>query len=68
MTSFIKKQDIDFSKLTNDCSLTPEEFAQYLDLGIEMLFYVEEDTFDRKDVQNVVYAIKRIIDNLRKLE
>lgn len=67
MTSLMK-EPIDFSKLNDNCSLSPEEFAKYLDLGIEMLFYIEEDTFDRKDIQNVVYAMKRIIDNLRKLE
>ena len=66
MTSLIKKQEIDFSKLVDDCSLSPEEFAKCLDMGVEMLFYIEEDTFDRKDIQNVVFAIKRIIDNLRK--
>ncbi|MEP1489322.1 MAG: hypothetical protein ABJK28_12945 [Algibacter sp.] len=62
----MRKQEIDFSKLINDCSLSPEGFAKYLDMGVEMLFYIEEDTFDRKDIQNVVFAIKRIIDNLRK--
>jgi hypothetical protein len=66
MTSSVKKQEIDFSKLVDGCSLSPEEFAKCLDLGIEMLFYIEEDTFHRKDVQNVVFAIRRIIDNLRK--
>ena len=68
MASYMKKQEIDFSKLVDNCSLSPDEFTKYLDLGVEMLFYVEADTFDRKDIQNVVYAIKRIIDNLRKLE
>ena len=66
MTSFMKKQNIDFSRLIDDCSLTPVEFAECLDKGIEMLFYIEEDTFDRKDIQNVVYALKRISDSLRK--
>lgn len=68
MTSLTKKQEIDFSKLVDDCSLSPDEFVKYLDLGVEMLFYIEEDTFDRKDIQNAVFAIKRIIDNLRKLK
>ncbi|TGV01643.1 hypothetical protein [Flavivirga rizhaonensis] len=66
MTSLIKKQEIDFSKLVDNCSLSPEEFEKHLDMGVEMLFYIEEGTFDRKDIQNVVFAIKRIIDNLKK--
>ncbi len=65
MTSFMKKQKIDFSKLVDDCFLSPEEFAECLDKGVEMLFYIEEDTFDRKDIQNVVFALKRISDSLK---
>ncbi len=68
MTSPMKKQDIDFSKLVSDTSFSPEEFAKCLDLGVEMLFYIEENTFDRKDIQNVVFALRRISDYLRKCE
>ena len=66
MTSFMKKQEIDFSKLVDDCFLSPEEFAECLDKGVEMLFFIEEDTFDRKDVQSVVSAIKGIANALKK--
>ncbi len=45
---------------------TNEELADCLDKGIEMLFFIEEDIFDRKDVQNVVFAIRRVQDVLRK--
>ncbi|MBJ6369102.1 hypothetical protein [Snuella sedimenti] len=62
----MRNQEIDFSKLIDNCSLSPEEFAKYLDLGVEMLFYIEEDIFDKKDIQNVVFTMKRIVDNLKK--
>ena len=47
---------------------SPLELAKYLDLAVEMLFYIEEDTFDRKEIQDVVSAIRGIIDALRKRE
>ena len=45
---------------------SPEELAKILDYGIEMLFYLEADTFDRKEVQNVVAAIRGIVVGLRE--
>lgn len=68
MTSFMKEQNVDFSKLMDDCFLSPEEFAERLDKGIEMLFYIEDNTFHKKDIQNVVFALKRTSENLRKQE
>ena len=44
---------------------TPEELAKVLDFGIEMLFYLEADTFDRKEVQQVVSAMRGIVVGLR---
>ena len=55
-------------KLIDDSYGSPRELIKHLDLGIEMLFYIEEDTFDRKDVQNVVSALKIIITVLRQQE
>ena len=43
----------------------PEELAKVLDLAVEMLFYLEEDTFDRKEVQQVVAALRGIVVGLR---
>jgi len=43
----------------------PEELAKVLDLALEMLFYLEEDTFDRKEVQQVVAALREILVGLR---
>lgn len=65
MTSSIKKSEMDFSKLTDDCPLSIEDFTEHLDLAIEMLFYIEKDTFDTKDIQNVVFVLKRIRNKLR---
>jgi len=44
---------------------SPKELAKVLDLGLEMLFYLEEDTFDRKEVQQVVTALRGIVVGLR---
>ncbi|MBW8243414.1 hypothetical protein K1F50_11430 [Muricauda oceani] len=44
---------------------SPEELAKVLDLALEMLFYLEEDTFDRKEVHEVVAALRGIVVGLR---
>ena len=44
---------------------SPEELAKVLDLALKMLFYLEEDTFDRKEVQQVVAALRGIVVGLR---
>ena len=44
---------------------TPEELAKILDYGIEMLFYLEEGSFEQKEVQNVVAALRGIVVGLR---
>lgn len=61
------KQDY-LSQFMNKHEITSNELAEFLDKGVEMLFYLEEDTFDRKDVQNVVFAMKGVIGVLRKGE
>ncbi|MBO0343353.1 MAG: hypothetical protein VX798_13615 [Bacteroidota bacterium] len=48
-----------------DCYGSPEELAKVLDLALEMLFYLEEETFDRKEVQQVVAALRGIVVGLR---
>ncbi|MDC6366616.1 MULTISPECIES: hypothetical protein [Flavobacteriaceae] len=42
-----------------------EELAKVLDFGIEMLFYLEEDSFNRKEVQQVVSALRGLVVGLR---
>jgi len=56
------------SNLIDDAYGSPSKLAEHLDLGIEMLFYLEEDSFDRREVQSVVSALKGIILDLRTQE
>ena len=37
---------------------TPETLAHYLDLAVEMLFYLEKDAFEQIEMQDVVTALK----------
>ncbi|RIV72200.1 hypothetical protein [Flagellimonas aequoris] len=53
------------SEWIEDTYGTPEELAKVLDYGIEMLFYLEENTFDRKEVQQVVAALRGLVVGLR---
>ncbi|MBW8244404.1 hypothetical protein K1F50_16460 [Muricauda oceani] len=55
-----------FSELFEDAYASPVELAEVLDLGIEMLFYVEEDVFSKEDMRNVVTALRKITLELRK--
>ncbi|WP_246245557.1 MULTISPECIES: hypothetical protein [Flavobacteriaceae] len=56
----------DLSELIQEAYGSPVQLAKILDLAIEMLFYLEEDTFDRKDVQHVASAIRAICEALRQ--
>tara|TARA_R110000744_G_scaffold86247_8_gene168544 strand:- start:1679 stop:1801 length:123 start_codon:yes stop_codon:yes gene_type:complete len=40
--------------LFEDPYASPAELAEVLDMGIEMLFYVGEGTFSRREIQDVV--------------
>ncbi|TAI47838.1 hypothetical protein [Flagellimonas allohymeniacidonis] len=61
-----KTQKEQLSYLIADRYGSPEELAKVLDLNLEMLFYIEEDTFDRKDIQSVVSALRTVIVTLRQ--
>ncbi len=37
---------------------TPEVLAQYLDLAVEMLFYVEQGAFEQQELQDVVTVLR----------
>ena len=54
------------SHLISDSYGSPENLAQVLDLGVEMLFYIEDHTFTKQDVQNVVAALRDISMALRQ--
>ncbi|MBW8200100.1 hypothetical protein [Flagellimonas abyssi] len=55
-----------FSELFEDAYVSPAELAEVLDMGIEMLFYVEEGAFSKEDMRNVVTALRKITLELRK--
>jgi len=59
------EQKIELSRLISDTYGTPETLANWLDLGVEMLFYVEEDTFSRDELQEVATAIRGVVRVLR---
>ncbi|WP_420602705.1 hypothetical protein [Flagellimonas sp.] len=44
---------------------SPDKMANVLDLGVEMLFYVEEGAFTQREIQHVVTAIRDIVGVLR---
>ena len=56
----------DLSEFIMEAYGSPQQLASVLDLGIEMLFYLEEDTFERKDVQHVASAIRIACEVLRQ--
>lgn len=43
---------------------TTEVLVEYLDLAVEMLFYVEQDSFEQQELQDVVTVLKGIKRNL----
>lgn len=55
----------DFLERLQDSYGSTQELAKILDMGVEMLFYLEENTFHRQDVQNVVAALRAVITALR---
>ncbi|MEM9077263.1 MAG: hypothetical protein AAGC43_09490 [Bacteroidota bacterium] len=57
MRNFQTKQN-ELSEYLTDSYGSPEELTLVLHSCIEMLFYLEEDVFNRREVQNVVSALK----------
>lgn len=55
----IKSERI-FLDLFEDAYASPAELADVLDLGLEMLFYVEEGAFSQREIQNVAAALRGI--------
>nr|WP_321414393.1 hypothetical protein [uncultured Allomuricauda sp.] len=54
------KSERKFSELFEDAYASPDELAEVLDLGVEILFYVEEGGFSRKEIQDVAAALRLI--------
>lgn len=63
----IMEKDETFKEWIVDGYGSPEKLAQILELGIFMLFFLEEDTFSRREVQDVVEAIKGIVLKLQQV-
>lgn len=60
-----KNQFEELSKLIEDQYGSPETLANWLDLAVEMLFYVEEDTFSRIEIQEVASALRKLVQVFR---
>ena len=63
--TMINQTEQDFLERLQDSYGSTQELAKILDMGVEMLFYLEENTFHRQDVQNVVAALRAVITALR---
>ena len=61
----INQTEQDFLERLQDSYGSTQELAKILDMGVKMLFYLEENTFHRQDVQNVVAALRAVITVLR---
>ncbi|SHG83116.1 hypothetical protein [Flagellimonas flava] len=61
-----EEQLAQLNELVKDGYGGPAEFAKVLDLGIEMLFYIEQEAFTQREVQQVVSALRGIIGVLRR--
>lgn len=59
------EQTDELSQLISDTYGTSEALAEHLDLAVEMLFYVEEDTFSREELQEVATALRGVVRVLR---
>jgi len=56
----------DLNKMIQETYGSREQLSEVLSFGIEMLFYLEEDTFEQRDVQNVASAMSFVRDYLRQ--
>ena len=50
-----------FKEFVEDGYGFSEALAKILDLGVVMLFYLEEDTFSRREVQSVVEMLQGLV-------
>ena len=62
----VSKQKLErLNHLLQDTYGSPEALAQQLDLTVEMLFYLEDNAFTKREVQNVVAALRDLVGVLR---
>nr|WP_299000579.1 hypothetical protein [uncultured Allomuricauda sp.] len=62
-----KKQLDNLTHLIEDTYGTPETLARQLDLTVEMLFYLEDNPFTKREVQNVVAAPRDLVGVFRAI-
>ena len=60
------QSQIDFLEQVQDSYGSTQELANVLDMGVEMLFYLEENAFSQREVQNVVSAMRVFTKALRE--
>ncbi|MEM6864824.1 MAG: hypothetical protein AAF575_06565 [Bacteroidota bacterium] len=66
MKRLLRQTQIDsLEELIQNTYGNPETLAQQLDLAVEMLFYLEDNTFEKQEVQNVVAALRDFVKVLR---
>ncbi|WP_418497560.1 hypothetical protein [Flagellimonas sp.] len=58
-------QITELNKWIVDTFGTKQVLAEYLDLAVEMLFYVEQDTFEQRELQDVVTVLRGLKQVLR---
>nr|WP_293290647.1 hypothetical protein [Allomuricauda sp.] len=58
-------KDETFSDWIIDNYGSPEQLSQILELGMFMLFFLEVDTFSRREIQDVAEAMRSISIRLR---
>lgn len=61
-----KNQFEELAKIIEDQYGSPETLANWLDLAVEMLFYVEDDTFSRIEIQEVASALRKVVRMIRQ--
>lgn len=53
-----ESQNTELNAWIKDCCGTPEVLGHYLDLAVEMLFYVELGSFEQQELQDVVTMLR----------
>lgn len=55
-----ESQITELNEWITDTFGTPAVLAEYLDLAVEMLFYVEQGTFEQRELQDVVTVLREV--------
>lgn len=66
MKRLLRQTQIDsLEELIQNTYGNPETLAEQLNLALEMLFYLEDNTFEKQKLQNVVAALRDFVKVLR---